>query len=120
MNFDKAKRSIEKAAIEFQINEPFYGSIFRRLRKIYFREIKTMGLCFNGVGFDLGINPDFVNKLSVALKEANETYYWLRLLHEGGYITRTMFDSIQPQSKELIKLLVKSIKTSKESTKATQ
>jgi four helix bundle protein len=58
--------------------------------------------------------PDFVNKLSIALKEANETYYWLRLLHEGGFITRIMYESIQPQSKELIKLLVTSIKTTKE------
>ena len=57
--------------------------------------------------------PDFINKLSIGLKEANETYYWLKLLHEGGYISETMFNSIQPQTKELIKLLVISIKTAK-------
>ncbi len=61
--------------------------------------------------------PDFINKLSIALKEANETYYWLQLLHQASYISQTMFDSIQPQIKELIKLLVISIKTAKENTK---
>ena len=63
---------------------------------------------------------DFVNKLSVGLKEANETYYWLRLLHDGRYISETMFNSIKPQIKELIKLLVVSIKTAKENIKASQ
>ncbi len=64
--------------------------------------------------------PDFVNKLSIGLKETNETYYWLKLLHEGNYISETMFNSIQPQTKELIKLLVTSIKTAKESIRANQ
>ncbi len=64
--------------------------------------------------------PDFINKLSIGLKEANETNYWLKLLYEGDYISETMFDSMQPQTKELIKLLVTSIKTAKESIKTTQ
>ena len=38
--------------------------------------------------------PDFVNKLSVGLKEANETQYWLKLLNEGSYISETMYNSI--------------------------
>jgi four helix bundle protein len=63
---------------------------------------------------------DFVHKLSVGLKEANETYYWLRLLHEGEYITDSMFESIRPQTSELIKLLATSIKTAKENIQAKQ
>ena len=62
--------------------------------------------------------PDFINKLSIGLKEANETYYWLKLLHEGEYISEIMFDSIKPQTKELIKLLVTSIKTAKKSIRS--
>ena len=53
---------------------------------------------------------DFISKLSIGLKEANETYYWLKLLYEGEYISETMFDSIKPQTKELINLLVVIIK----------
>ncbi len=64
--------------------------------------------------------PDFVNKLSVALKEANETSYWLNLLHDGNYISKEAYSSIYPQVKELIKLLVSSIKTSKDNIKASK
>ena len=60
---------------------------------------------------------DFVNKLSIGLKEANETCYWLRLLKGGEYISEHEFNSIQPEARELIKLLVTSIKTAKESIK---
>jgi len=60
--------------------------------------------------------PDFINKLSIGLKEANETYYWLRLLYTGKYFSESMFNSIQPQTKELIKLLVTSIKTAKKNS----
>ncbi|MGN0309566.1 MAG: four helix bundle protein [Bacteroides sp.] len=56
---------------------------------------------------------DFIHKLSIALKEANETDYWLTLLHESGYINDDSFCSIQSDNKELIKLLVSIIKTSK-------
>ena len=61
--------------------------------------------------------PDFISKLSIGLKEANETYYWLRLLHEGKYITEIMFNSLKPQINELIKLLTSSINTAKERLK---
>ena len=56
---------------------------------------------------------DFLHKLTIALKEANETEYWLLLLVESHYITDTMFKSIDPQIKELLKLLVSSTKTIK-------
>ena len=57
---------------------------------------------------------DFIHKLSIALKEANETAYWLELLKDGEYITAQMHSSIYPDIEELIKLLVSSVKTSKE------
>jgi four helix bundle protein len=57
--------------------------------------------------------PDFINKMSIALKEANETDYWLDLLHQSEYITPESFDSIHPDIQELIKLLVSIVKTSK-------
>lgn len=59
---------------------------------------------------------DFVNKLSVALKEASETRYWIRLLRDAGFISGKMHQSIKPETEELIKLLVSSIKTAKRHT----
>ena len=37
---------------------------------------------------------DFINKLNIALKEANETEYWLELLHESNYLDDKQFESI--------------------------
>ncbi len=56
---------------------------------------------------------DFTNKLNIALKEANETLYWLMLLHDSEYINDKMFDGISPDIKEILKLLVSSVKTLK-------
>ena len=54
---------------------------------------------------------DFYAKLFIALKEANETYYWLRLLHETEYITANEFKSIERDVKEIISILVSICKT---------
>ena len=56
---------------------------------------------------------DFINKLSVSLKEANETDYWLSLLKDTGYIDEKSFLSMDEDCGELIALLVSSIKTVK-------
>ena len=58
--------------------------------------------------------PDFYAKLFIALKEAEETEYWLELLVETDYIGQNMFDSIYADNEEIIKLLVSSTKTIKE------
>lgn len=54
---------------------------------------------------------DFYAKLNISLKEADETAYWLELLHESGYITDKKFSSIYADCLELIKMLVSITKT---------
>ena len=61
---------------------------------------------------------DFIHKMSIALKEANETSYWLELLHQGEYIDKESFESIRADSDEVIKLLVAIVKTSKVSKRS--
>ncbi|MDI1316164.1 four helix bundle protein [Flavobacterium sp.] len=56
---------------------------------------------------------DFIHKLSIALKEANETEYWMDLLFETQYISETEFQAIKPKITELLKILVSIINTSK-------
>ncbi len=56
---------------------------------------------------------DFINKLSISLKEANETQYWIELLHDTGYIDDTTFKSIYNEASELTALLVSIVKTTK-------
>ncbi|RFC54748.1 four helix bundle protein [Brumimicrobium aurantiacum] len=58
---------------------------------------------------------DFINKYTVSLKEANETDYWLMLLKDTGYLCNDDFTKLQEQCKELISMLVSSIKTVKKS-----
>jgi four helix bundle protein len=60
---------------------------------------------------------DFVSKMSIALKEANETFYWLRLLNATEYINDAQFNSMTADVDEIISLLVKSIKTAKNNEK---
>ena len=47
---------------------------------------------------------DFINKLSISLKEANETEYWLDLLFETKFINLIEFENIKPKIIELLKL----------------
>ena len=56
---------------------------------------------------------DFFYKLSISLKEAEESAYWLELLHESGYLTEEEFDSIYSDCKEIIALLVSICKNRK-------
>lgn len=57
---------------------------------------------------------DFINKMNIALKEANETVYWLSLLKDSEYIDEQMFNSIFPEAEELLKILISIVKTTKQ------
>ena len=60
---------------------------------------------------------DFINKLSIALKEANETAYWLELLHETEIIDEKQFESIYDNCCKLTATLTKIIKSTKSNIK---
>lgn len=60
---------------------------------------------------------DFILKLAIALKEANETSYWIELLVRTEYIDMTMFASINDDCNALIGMLTKIIKTTKSKLK---
>jgi four helix bundle protein len=57
--------------------------------------------------------PDFIHKMSIALKEANETEYWLYLLKDTSFIDEKLFESLQSDCNELISMLVATVKTLK-------
>ena len=56
---------------------------------------------------------DFVSKLSIALKEANETLYWISLLYDTEHFDEKIKNSFQKDCDEIISILVTSIKTGK-------
>ena len=57
---------------------------------------------------------DFMSKLNIALKEADETEYWLDLLHETQYLDDKVYKSLNDDCSEIIKLLTSIIKKLRE------
>ena len=60
---------------------------------------------------------DFINKMHIALKEANESKNWINLLHKGQFIDKSTYESIYNDVVEIIKLLTSSINTAKNNGK---
>ena len=61
--------------------------------------------------------PDFIHKLSIALKESSETEYWLNLLRDSDIIDNNSYESIIKDCVEIIKITTAIIKTSKKNLK---
>ena len=57
--------------------------------------------------------PDFISKMNVALKEAYETDYWLRLLYATEYLNTKEYESVIADCLEMEKLLIAIVKTAK-------
>ena len=92
----------------------------------YLREKKNQGVLYNQLlrsGTAVGaliceaefaqFKADFINKISVALKEANEANYWLNILKDSGDIDHDRYQPASALSNEVIRMLVSSIRTAK-------
>lgn len=60
---------------------------------------------------------DFIHKLNIALKEANETEYWLDLLYESSYLKQDIYRQLKNYNLELLKLLISIINSTKKNLK---
>ena len=49
--------------------------------------------------------PDFLSKMQIALKEADETQYWLNLLHAGDYLSDVQYESLNHDNERILKVL---------------
>jgi four helix bundle protein len=58
---------------------------------------------------------DFTHKMSISLKEANETEYWLDLLKETGYLRVSQYENMKNEINELLRILISIVKSSKNS-----
>ena len=56
-------------------------------------------------------DADFLSKMSIAYKEADETDFWLNLLHDNGYINETQFESLSNDLIRILKILTSIVKT---------
>ena len=62
-------------------------------------------------------SADFVHKMAIALKEANESEYWIELLSQSNYLEEKVSNSLKNDLTEILKLLTSIIKTTKQNTK---
>lgn len=118
MNSEKSKNPLRDKSYAFAIKIVKLSQALVSERKEYVlsRQILRSGTAIGALIREsefAASKADFINKLTVSLKEANETEYWLMLLHDTAYLSSTEFLQLQSECKELIAMLVSSIKTSK-------
>ena len=83
------------------------------LQRQLFRSGTSVGALISEAEFAQS-KADFINKLSIALKEANETRYWLELLEQSQYVSIESVAETKALLAEIIKMLIASIKTAKQ------
>ena len=107
-------------------SEAFSGRVIRMVQFLNKNKDRCLSSVYNQVlrsGTSIAANicesqfaqspADFVTKLHIALKEANETRKWLKMLKSAGCLTVLQFDSMNADLSEIIAMLVSSINTSK-------
>ena len=62
-------------------------------------------------------DADFLSKMSIAYKEADETDYWLNLLHDNGYINESQYEALKLDMDRILKLLTSIVKTMNQKVK---
>lgn len=109
-----------------QKSEAFSGRIINMVRFLHKEKDKCLGSLYNQVlrsGTSITANiaesqfaqspADFITKLHIALKEANETWKWLNMLRSANCLTSYQYDSMNADLSEIIAMLVSSVNTSK-------
>ena len=110
------KNAIAEKSFEFSVR---IVNAYRFLVKVHKEYVLSKQLlrCGTSIGANVAeaqrgqSKADFVSKMSIALKEANETHYWLKLLYRTEYLSKTQFDSLDRDVQELIGLLTAICKT---------
>ena len=118
MNNEKSKNPLRDKSYAFAIKVVKVCQSLRSEEKefILSRQILRSGTAIGALIREsefAASKADFINKLTVSLKEANETEYWLLLLFDTDYLSLENFEVLQKECRELIAMLVASIKTAK-------
>ena len=110
-NGDNMKNAIVEKSFEFSVR---IVNLYKYLQ--YEKKEYVMSKQLLRSGTSIGANvaeaqraqstADFNAKMNISLKEANETYYWLRLLHRTDYLSSEAFLSIEKDIDEIISILV--------------
>ena len=110
---------IEKKSFDFAVRRV---NLYKYLidNKKEFVMAKQLLRCGTSIGANVAeaeqaqSKADFISKMNIALKETVETKYWIKLMHETGFLSDVEFDSIVPDCNELNKILSSIILSSKQ------
>ena len=108
---DKMENVIEIKSFEFSVRIINLYKYLMYEKKEYVLS-KQLLRCGTSIGANVAeaqkaqSKADFNAKMNIALKEANETFYWLRLMHRTDYISDEAFQSMEKDISEIISILV--------------
>ena len=106
-------KSFEFAVLVVEMNKKLVGEMREFvLSKQFLRSGTAVGALYREAE-QAESKRDFIHKLAIALKEANETEYWIELMHETKLIQTNDFNELFSKVKELIRMLVSIINTTK-------
>lgn len=108
---------VYEKSYDFALKSIKYGKLLREVKEHvlsnqFLKSSTSIGANINESIYAQS-KKDFINKLSIALKEANETYYWLKLINDSNLISENITLELIKDIDEIIRLLVSIIKTSK-------
>ena len=116
--FKEKDNVIRHKSFEFSVRivNLFKILYYERNEKILSKQLLRSGTSI-GANIEEGIaafsKKEFIYKLQISYKEANESFYWIKLLHRTDYIKDVEFESLKLNIEEIIKLLTSIIKSSK-------
>ena len=116
--FKEKDNVIRHKSFEFSVRivNLFKILYYERNEKILSKQFLRSGTSI-GANIEEGIaafsKKEFIYKLQISYKEANESFYWIKLLYRTNYISDVEFESLKLNIEEIIKLLISIIKTSK-------
>ena len=118
MEVEKKDNPVLEKSFEFAVRTV---NLAKYLRKTQNEFVLSKQLLRSGTSIGANVSEaqrgqskaDFAAKMNIALKEANETLYWLRLLHRTEYLTNSQYRSMEHDIRELISLLMAITKSAK-------
>ncbi|MCO5259474.1 MAG: four helix bundle protein [Crocinitomicaceae bacterium] len=107
------RKSFEFAVLVVEMNKKLNGEMREFvLSKQFLRSGTAVGALIREAE-QAESKKDFIHKLAISLKEANETEYWIELMHETKLIQVDDFEDLFSRVKELIRMLISIINTTK-------
>ena len=111
-----SKPTVAEMSFEFSVR---IVNLYKYLTKDHREYVLSKQLLRSGTSIGANVaeaqrgqsHADFLAKMSIALKEANETYYWLKLLYRTEYLSDVQFDSLEKDIQELLGILTAICKT---------